>query len=82
MLPDSFPDKKDVLQSIFLALIEGQLDRSQVRKHLRQFVSGYRRQHPTKFAKFGNSLLVSLDEVLFDGGTTTRCDTVSRGLWD
>jgi hypothetical protein len=34
------------------------------------------------FAKFGNSLLVSLDEVLFEGGTATRGDTVSKGLWD
>jgi hypothetical protein len=82
MLPDSFAGKDDVLQSIFLALIEGQLDRSQIQKHLRHFVSGYHRQHPTKFAKFGNSLLVSLDEVLFDDGRTTRGDNVSRGLWD
>jgi hypothetical protein len=36
---------------------------------------------PTKFAKFGDSQLVSLDEVMFDGGTATRGDTVSRGLW-
>jgi hypothetical protein len=35
-----------------------------------------------EFAKFGNSLLVSLDEVLFDSGTTTRGDNVSHGLWD
>jgi hypothetical protein len=37
---------------------------------------------PTKFAKFGDRPLVSLDDVLFDGGTTTRGDTISRGLWD
>lgn len=35
-----------------------------------------------KFRKFGDSSLVSLDEVLFDDGSTTRGDTVSRGLWD
>jgi hypothetical protein len=38
--------------------------------------------YPTKYAKFGNSPLVSLDEVLFDDGNTTRGDTVSRGLWE
>jgi hypothetical protein len=37
---------------------------------------------PTKFAKFCDSPLVSLDEVMFDDGSATRCDTVSRGLWD
>jgi hypothetical protein len=37
---------------------------------------------PTKFAKFGDSPLVSLDEVMFDDGSTTRGDNVSRGLWD
>jgi hypothetical protein len=82
MLPDHFPGKDDVVQSIFLALVEGRLDRSQVERHVRRFVREYNRQHPTKFAKFGNSLLVSLDEQIFDDGTTTRGDTVSRGLWD
>jgi hypothetical protein len=38
--------------------------------------------YPTKYRKFGGSPLVSLDEVLFDDGTATRGDTVSRGLWD
>jgi hypothetical protein len=82
MLPDRFPGKNDVVQSIFLALIEGRLDRSLLDKHLRRFVAEYHRQHPTKFAKFGRSRLVSLDEVLFEDGSTTRGDTVSRGLWD
>jgi hypothetical protein len=72
MLPDHFPGKDDVVQSIFLALVEGRLDRSQVERHVRRFVREYNRQHPTKFAKFGNSLLVSLDEQIFDDGTTTR----------
>lgn len=82
MLPEQFPGKCDVVQSIFLALIEGRLDRSQVEHHLRRFVRDYNRQHPTKYAKFGNSLLLSLDEVLFEDGTATRGDTVSKGLWD
>lgn len=37
---------------------------------------------PTKFRKFGDSLLVSLDEQFFDDGTATRGATVSCGLWD
>jgi hypothetical protein len=82
MLPDHFPGKNEVVQSIFLALVEGRLDRSQVERHLRRFVREYNRQHPTKYAKFGNSLLLSLDEVLFEDGSATRGDNVSQGLWD
>jgi hypothetical protein len=49
---------------------------------IRDYVSAQDRMFPTKFAKFGDSPLVSLDEVLFDSGTATRGETVSRGLWD
>lgn len=83
MLPDGFPGKNDVVQSIFLELIEGRLDRCQLKQHIRWFLKDYNRQHPGKFAKFGNSLLVSLDDSIFDeGGRTTRGDNVVRGLWD
>jgi hypothetical protein len=34
----------------------------------------------TKYAKFGDARLVSLDEVIFDSGTAARGDTASRGL--
>lgn len=33
-------------------------------------------------AKFGDARLVSLDEVMLHDGSTTRGNTVSRGLWD
>ena len=82
LLPDGFPGKDDVVQSIFLALLEGRIGRDQLRAYLRRFVNNYYRLHPTRYAKVGNSLLVSLDAVLFDRGSTTRADTVSRGLWD
>jgi hypothetical protein len=45
-------------------------------------VTDHDQRFPTKFAKFGNSPLVSLDEHLFEEGATTRGDTVSRSLWD
>ena len=82
MLPDNFPGKNDAVQSILLALFEGRLDRGQVDRHVRWFVREYDRQHPTKYARFGDSPLVSLDEVLFEGRSATRGDMVSRGLWD
>lgn len=82
MLPDHFPGKNDVVQSIFLALVEGRLDRGTLERHLRRFVREYNRQYPTKYAKFGDCPLLSLDEALFEDGTATRGDNVSRGLWD
>jgi hypothetical protein len=52
-----------------------------VSARVKHYVAAHNRNFPTRFAKFGNSPLVSLDEVLFDAGATTRGDTVSRGLW-
>jgi hypothetical protein len=40
------------------------------------------RLFPSEYRKFGDAALVSLDEVLFEDGSTTRGDAVSRGLWD
>jgi hypothetical protein len=48
---------------------------------LNQGNNDHERRFPTRYAKFGDSPLVSLDEALFDDGSTTRGDTVSRGLW-
>jgi hypothetical protein len=84
MVPVGLPTdvRDDIAQSIMLALLEGTLQRDQVGARVRQFVAEHHRLFPTKFAKFGDSPLVSLDEVMFDSGSATRGDTVSRGLWD
>jgi hypothetical protein len=65
----------------FEALLDGSLRREDVSARVKHYVAAHNRNFPTRFAKFGNSPLVSLDEVLFDAGATTRGDTVSRGLW-
>ena len=84
MVPVHLPRevRDDIAQSILMALLEGTLQRDQVNGRIRQFVAEHNRMFPTKYAKFGDSPLVSLDEVLFEDGTTTRGDNVSRGLWD
>jgi hypothetical protein len=82
MLPPSFPDKDDVVSAIFEDLLTGRLRREDVRARIQSYITAHNRMFPTKYAKFGNSPLVSLDEVLFEDGTATRGDTVSRGLWD
>ena len=84
MVPTRLPShvRDDIAQTIILALLEGSLQRDQVRGWVQQFVRDQHRMFPTKFAKFGDGQLLSLDEFMFDGGTATRGDTVSRGLWD
>jgi hypothetical protein len=82
MLPPNFPDKDDVVNAIFVDLLTGKLAREDVRVRVQAYVTAHNRMFPTKFAKFGNALLLSLDEVMFEDGTATRGDTVSRGLWD
>jgi hypothetical protein len=81
MLPAAFPDKDDVVSAIFEDLLTGALRRDDVRARMQRYITAHNRMFPTKYAKFGDSPLVSLDEVLFDR-TANRGDSVSRGLWD
>jgi hypothetical protein len=84
MVPRHLPRhvRDEVVQTIFMDLLAGALRREDVRSRIRSYVAAQDRIFPTKFAKFGDGALLSLDEVMFDGGTATRGDTVSRGLWD
>jgi hypothetical protein len=84
MVPRHLPPdaRDDIAQTIMMALLEGRLQRDQIAAHIRTFVQDRNRMFPPKFAKFGDASLVSLDEVMFEDGSTTRGDTVSRGLWD
>jgi hypothetical protein len=64
MVPVHLPRevRDDIAQSILMALLEGTLQRDQVNGRIRQFVAEHNRMFPTKYAKFGNSPLLSLDE--------------------
>ena len=53
-----------------------------MRARVQTYITAHNRMFPTNFAKFGNSPLVSLDQVLFEDGSMTRGDTISHGLWD
>jgi hypothetical protein len=76
------PDKDDVVSAVFEDLLTGALKREDVKARLQTYIVANNRLFPTKYAKFGNSPLFSLDEVMFEDGSMTRGDTVSRGLWD
>ena len=84
ILPRNLPPdvRDDIAQSIMVALLEGSLQRDQVSVRVQQFARAHNCMFPPKHAKFGDRPLVSLDEVLFEDGSTTRGDTVSLGLWD
>jgi hypothetical protein len=82
MVPANLPDRDDVVSAIFEDLLTGALKRDDVSSRVRAYVTKHNDLFPTKYRKFGNSPLVSLDELLFDDGTATRGDTVTAGLWD
>jgi hypothetical protein len=84
MIPRHLPEdvRDEIVQSIFLAILEKRLRFDDVRTRIGEFVTAHNRMFPTQYAKFGDSPLVSLDEVLFDDGATTRGDTITRGFWD
>ena len=63
-------------------LLNGSLEREEIPGRVKVYIAELNKLYPTQYRKFGDSLLVSLDEVLFEDGSTTRGDTVSRGLWD
>ena len=58
------------------------IGRDEVPARIKALKAKQERLFPTKYRKFGDSALVSLDEVLFEDGVTTRGDRVTRGLWD
>ncbi|MCC8961709.1 hypothetical protein H8A95_05085 [Bradyrhizobium sp. Pear76] len=82
MIPGHVTDVDEIVSRIFEDMLSGTLDRADVPKRVRLYVQERERLFPTKFRKFGDSLLVSLDEQVFDDGGATRGDMVSRGLWD
>lgn len=82
MIPEQNPHRDDIVARIFEDLLSGLLKREEVTARVKVYISELNKLFPTKYAKFGDSPLVSLDEVIFEDGSTTRGDTVSRGLWD
>jgi hypothetical protein len=82
LIPESNPNRDDIVARIFEDLLGGTLKREEVPARVKVYVAELNKLYPTKYAKFGNSRLLSLDEVMFDDGSTTRGDNVSLGLWD
>jgi hypothetical protein len=84
MVPANFPDqnKLDVANSVAEEFFGHKISRSQVRERVAFHAAAYNRTYPSKYAKFGNRPLLSLDEVLFDDGATTRGANITHSIWD
>jgi hypothetical protein len=82
LVPAENPHRDDIVSRIFEDLLSGSLKREDIGVRIKVYVTELNRLYPTKYAKFGNSPLLSLDEVSFDDGSTTKGDNVSRALWD
>lgn len=74
--------REEIIQNVFAELCARAISREEVPRMVRKLAGTEEREFPTKFRKFGDSVLVSLDEQLFEDGTATIGDCVSRGLWD
>jgi hypothetical protein len=82
MIPEGNPHRDDIVARIFEDMLSGALMREEVPVRVKVYIAEFNRLFPTKYAKFGNSPLVSLDEVLFEHGTATRGENAFRSLWD
>jgi hypothetical protein len=53
-----------------------------VKLRLSGYIAEQNEMFPIKYRKFGDRALVSLEELVFQDGSMTLGDTISRGLWD
>jgi hypothetical protein len=82
LMPANLPPDicDDIAHSTFVALLEGSLQRDQVKSRIQGFLAAHNRdanKHGT--GKYG---LRSIDAPAFAEGSMTLGDTISRGLWD
>ncbi|GMP11864.1 hypothetical protein TM239_63470 [Bradyrhizobium sp. TM239] len=76
-----FETRKEVMSEMMLSILEGKLTLDDAPLRWREFLRITNRMFPTQYAKFGNSLLLSLDEAMFDDGGGRRGDSVTHNLW-
>ena len=74
-MPATLPIREEVISAMCLALCEGRLLAKDIRGRVGEFVRAQWRQ----FSKFGP---LSLDAPVFEDGSATLGDTITRGLWD
>jgi hypothetical protein len=82
MIPSRIADPDEIVGRIFEDMLSGALDRADVANRVSFYIQEREKLFPTKYRKFGDGLLVSLDEQIFDDGGATRGDMVTHGLWD
>ena len=81
LLPANLPYdvRNDIVQSIFMALLEGSLRRDQVRSRVQQFITAHNREaNKHGVGQYG---LRSLDAPLYADSSRTLGDTLEHGFW-
>jgi hypothetical protein len=68
--------RDDVIQNIWLDILQGRLKRHEIAAHARRYVND---EYRTSHNKYGNR---SLDVPIWIDGNTTLLDTLTRGMWD
>jgi hypothetical protein len=67
--------RQEIISEMVMAHLEGRLELEDAPRRCREFLRAVDRQFPTKYAPR------SLDEPIFDDGSTTLGDTITTGLW-
>jgi hypothetical protein len=62
LIPESNPHRDDIVARIFEDMLGGTLKREEVPRRIKIYVAELNRLFPTKYAKFGDGQLFSLDE--------------------
>jgi hypothetical protein len=58
LIPESNPNRDDIVARIFEDLLGGTLKRTEVPARVKVYIAELNKLYPTKYAKFGNSLLI------------------------
>lgn len=62
MIPESNPHRDDIVDRMFEDMLSGSLKREEVPSRIKNYVAEFNRMFPTKYAKFGDGQLLSLDQ--------------------
>lgn len=81
LIPENNPHRGDIVARIFEDLLLRSLKREDVPARVKVYIAEMNKLFPTKYRKFGDALLYSLDAPVYEDGSATQHDMVSEGLW-
>jgi hypothetical protein len=81
LIPAGNPHRDDIVARIFEDILSGALKREDAPARAKVYVKEMNDLFPTKYRKFGDAPLYSLDAPVYEDGSATRGDMVSDNLW-